>query len=354
MPKHAVMSMAPVLVAAAAFSPVAFAQFQLPYTIEAPTPASGIVATWEFSKDKPGDAPTGWKEILGTDPGGELFPIDGPADPALPGGLWRVMDFGRERGLRTSGDVAGTTCLTFDQPVGEFEAISLKFRCSGKSDLEWGVLVGTSDPKRPHYFFVKELLDSEPTHGGVFGVRRARKPLAPYWEKHRTPEQRNDLAARSASQIHLSRGEWQSLRIELRPQQCDVFIQDKGYPHASWIIDTSDLKGPLGVFVCRGDVDVKDITLEKLPKSNPNFIEFVATGMHCEMCEANIEGAIEKIKGVKKVTSSYKTGLVSVETDPASPPSNDAIIDAIKALKYGATVHTPGTAIPATPEPAAK
>jgi len=97
--------------------------------------------------------------------------------------------------------------------------------------------------------------------------------------------------------------------------------------------------------------DVSELALLTWPQ---NTLTFDVTGMHCEMCEANIEGAIEKIKGVKKVTSSYKTGLVSVEIDPASPPSNDAIIEAIKALKYGATVHTPGTAIPATPEPAAK
>lgn len=52
-------------------------------------------------------------------------------------------------------------------------------------------------------------------------------------------------------------------------------------------------------------------------------------GMACPFCATNLEGQLEKIKGVKKITIDLGTGKVVMVLDPTMPATKEAMARAV-------------------------
>lgn len=52
-------------------------------------------------------------------------------------------------------------------------------------------------------------------------------------------------------------------------------------------------------------------------------------GMACPFCATNLEGQLEKIKGVKKITIDLGTGKVVMVLDPTMPATKEAMAKAV-------------------------
>ena len=63
-------------------------------------------------------------------------------------------------------------------------------------------------------------------------------------------------------------------------------------------------------------------------------------GMSCEACAVHIEKGLTAVPGVRSATVSYVDKAASVSVDPASPPSRDALAQAVKDAGYDVTSVT--------------
>ena len=81
-------------------------------------------------------------------------------------------------------------------------------------------------------------------------------------------------------------------------------------------------------------------------------MKFDVTGMSCAACSARVEKAVNKVDGVTQCAVSLLTNSMQVE-GTASP---EAIISAVKAAGYGASLHdkaaAPAQAVPEEKTPA--
>ena len=149
-----------------------------------------------------------------------------------------------------------------------------------------------------------------------------------------------DLAANHTLEVSVTDA---MVSVAIDPPGSPTLVARPGEPASSFGIstsvrDTHDPANMLSVFAMDAKVQVSSVQLTR-PLASQGKLTLDVTGMHCEMCEATIQSALEKLPGVRKVTSSYKTGRVEADIDPAAPPSNIAIIRAIESLKYSAKVH---------------
>ncbi|MFH0752149.1 MAG: heavy-metal-associated domain-containing protein [archaeon] len=62
-------------------------------------------------------------------------------------------------------------------------------------------------------------------------------------------------------------------------------------------------------------------------------INLKTKGMHCTSCEMLVKDALEELPGVKEVSASHSSGVISVEFDESKTTKGD-IIKIIKAEGY--------------------
>lgn len=72
---------------------------------------------------------------------------------------------------------------------------------------------------------------------------------------------------------------------------------------------------------------------------------FDITGMSCSACSANVEKAVNRLNGIKSASVNLLANKLSAEYDAAAI-NEDAIIAAVTAAGYGASVHGEKTATP--------
>lgn len=65
-------------------------------------------------------------------------------------------------------------------------------------------------------------------------------------------------------------------------------------------------------------------------------------GMTCEACALHIEQSLKRLPGVRSASVSYAAGRARVLIDPASPPSDEALLKAVEKSGYTATVAGTG------------
>ncbi len=68
--------------------------------------------------------------------------------------------------------------------------------------------------------------------------------------------------------------------------------------------------------------------------SSPHETTLRIAGMHCASCELMVERKLKKVAGVQSVDADFATGKAVVTTDPANPPDNAAIADAVREAGY--------------------
>ena len=74
-------------------------------------------------------------------------------------------------------------------------------------------------------------------------------------------------------------------------------------------------------------VDLTAVNDEAMP-AGPVATMWVM-GMACPFCATNLEGQLEKIKGVTKISINLGTGKVVMALDPTAPATKEAILKAV-------------------------
>jgi copper chaperone CopZ len=64
-------------------------------------------------------------------------------------------------------------------------------------------------------------------------------------------------------------------------------------------------------------------------------------GMTCEACATEIQQELARVPGVKQASVRYAEGKALVTFDPASPPSQDALLEAVEKAGYKASLVAP-------------
>ena len=77
----------------------------------------------------------------------------------------------------------------------------------------------------------------------------------------------------------------------------------------------------------QGSVDLAAMNDEAMP-SGPVATMWVK-GMACPFCATNLEGQLEKVKGVERITIDLGTGKVVMVLDPTTPATKEAIAKAV-------------------------
>ncbi|MFA6045514.1 MAG: heavy metal-associated domain-containing protein [Phycisphaerales bacterium] len=274
-----------------------------------------------------GKTPAGWTESWLSLALASYMPDSSPP-PSSP--VWKVVRHGGVGALRGEAPPGGLSTLIKDIPFVEGSSITLRFSVRNPGPrFAFGAFGYFGFPERPSFagLWTREnRLD--------VGILDIQCWIENGGFSHAIPF---DTSIEHVLTVEASGG-----FLRARLDDTSEFMPPPGTARVSGGVGTNvrqptNIPPFLGLFAEDGTVEITRSEL-RLPMQ-PQRVSFDVTGMHCEMCEANIEGAIEKIPGVKKVTSSYKAGRVEVEIDPAAPPSNDAMIKAIEALKYAAKVH---------------
>ncbi len=65
-------------------------------------------------------------------------------------------------------------------------------------------------------------------------------------------------------------------------------------------------------------------------------------GMTCEACAVHVDQSLKGVPGVRSVSVFYNEGRARVLIDPASPPSEEALLKAVEKAGYTATVAGAG------------
>jgi copper chaperone CopZ len=64
-------------------------------------------------------------------------------------------------------------------------------------------------------------------------------------------------------------------------------------------------------------------------------------GMTCEACATEIQRELAKVPGVKQASIRYAERIALVKFDPTSPPSQNALLEAVEKAGYKATFVAP-------------
>ena len=65
-------------------------------------------------------------------------------------------------------------------------------------------------------------------------------------------------------------------------------------------------------------------------------------GMTCEGCATNVEKALNEVPGVRAASVVYEDGKARVFVEPPSPPSHNALVEAVERAGYKASVGRGG------------
>lgn len=77
----------------------------------------------------------------------------------------------------------------------------------------------------------------------------------------------------------------------------------------------------------QGQVNLTAVEDEAMP-SGPVATMWIK-GMACPFCATNLEGQLEKVKGVTKISINLGTGKVVMALDPTMPATREAILKAV-------------------------
>lgn len=73
--------------------------------------------------------------------------------------------------------------------------------------------------------------------------------------------------------------------------------------------------------------------------SSGDAVTLRVDGMTCEACAASIERSLERLPGVISASVSYAEGTALVATSAESPPSSEALVDAVKTAGHAARIE---------------
>ncbi len=276
-----------------------------PSDTPATTMVSSLPVAWTFANDIVGQPPSGWTEVTFRSPG----------DPnAAEGPAWTVIAIDEGRAVRGQANGYVRTHLAAPTPALNNVRLAARFRVPAPEGLGGMAVLADFGEEKTFWSFGVTWVAGEPSLvlGKITGD---------------TPE-------RLASQpLKFDASAWHTFELVVVAGRACVTIDGEASLRAH--VPRASQPGGIRLLANGSAVEFRDLRLTQI---TPQVLLDI-TGMHCEMCEANIEEVLLKVQGVKRVTSSHKTGKVEVEVDPKSPPANETLIKAIEGLKYSAKVH---------------